>query len=163
MKNKIISSCFFVLFLFVIACNDKSTEPQDDITTKPVVKKSSVNYSEKSFNISFPDTNSLNSISKVYSNNFSEEIRNKLIEYIKSEVAKLGEDVNIFDNILSCTGCNISGEYLLPTYAERAKYDGEEALIFQLTYGLGEPNFGHFKCFAFSVANLDTLAFKQCR
>jgi len=163
MKNKIISSCFFILFLFVVACNEKSTEPKDDITTKPVVKKSSVNYSEESFNISFPDTNSLNSISKTYSNNFSEEKRNKLIEYIKSEVAKLGEDVNIIDNILSCTGCKISGEYLLPTYAERAKYEGEEAWIFQLTYGLGEPNFGHYKCFAFSIASLDTLAFKQCR
>lgn len=163
MKNKMLSNCLLILFLFVVACNDKSTEPQDDITAKPVVKKTSVNYDKESFRLSFPDTASLNNISKYYSNNFTEDKRNKIIEYIKGEVTKLGEDANLFDNILSITGCKLSGEYLLPTYAERAKYESKEAWIFQLTYGLGEPNFAHYKCFAFDIETLDTLAYEGCK
>ena len=151
------------LFLFVIACNENSTEPQDDIRAKPVIKKSSENYDQESFRISFPDTTSLNNISKYYSNNFSEDKRNKLIEYITGEVTKLGEDANSFNNILAITGCKLSDEYLLPTYAERAKYEGEEVWIFQITYGLGEPNFGHYKCFAFSIDTLDTLDYVGCK
>jgi hypothetical protein len=164
MRSKIVSKSFLLLLFFsILACNEKSTELSDEITAKPVVKKSIINYDQGSFISSFPDTISLDNISKAYSNNYSEELRSKILDYMKNEVNELGEDVNIFDSVLSRTGCKLSGEYLLPTYAERAKYENKEAWIFQLTYGLCEPNFGHYKCFVFSLANLDTLALKQCR
>lgn len=163
MKDKIYKLIQILISFLLISCNEKSTEPYDNLTAKPIVKKTSINYNEESFRKNCPNTNSLNNISKAYSNNFSEEIRNELISYIKSEVIKLGEDVNIFDEILTCTGCKNKDEYLIPFYAEKAKYENKEAWIFQLTYGLGEPMFGHHKCFAFSLETLDTLAFISCR
>jgi len=161
MKNLIVSNSF--LFLFLLIAYGCSTEPEENITAKPVVKKTSVNYNQETFSTYFPDTISLQNISRAYSNNFSEESRKALIDYMKGEVIKLGEDVNIFDNILSQTGCKLNGEYLLPTYAEKAKFENQDAWIFQVTYGLGGPNFEHYKCFAFSVENLDTLAYKGCK
>ena len=155
-----LNSLFFLFLLFVTGC---STETEETISAMPVVKKTSVNYDQTTFLASFPDSISSQNMSKAYSNNFSEEIRNKILNYMRGEVSKLGEDLNIFENILSQTGCKLSGEYLLPTYAERAKYENQDAWMFQVAYGLGEPNFGHYKCFAFSLANLDTLAFIQCR
>ncbi|MEJ2195464.1 MAG: hypothetical protein P8X73_11490 [Ignavibacteriaceae bacterium] len=166
MKSKIASSSFLLFLSFLIlACNEKSTEPSDEITAKPVVRKSSINYNQISFNSSFPDTISLNSISKAYSNNYSEELRIKILDYMRDEVIKLGEDINIFDSVLCITGCkrSVSGVYILPTYAERAQYENQDVWIFQVTYGLAVPNFGRFKCFAISVANLDTLALEQSR
>ena len=161
MKNLISLSSF--LFFYLLLAHGCSTAPEENIPAKPVVKKTSVNYNQETFNTYFPDTISLQNISRAYSNNFSEELRKALIDYMKGEVIKLGEDVNIFDNILFQTGCKLNGEYLLPTYAEKAKFENQDAWIFQVTYGLGEPNFGHYKCFAFSIENLDTLAYKGCR
>lgn len=164
MKNKITVIIFFVLlFISIFACNENSTEPTDEIIVKPVVINSSINYNQDTFNSSFPDTTSLNNISKTYSNNYSEELKIKILDYLKNKVIKLGEDANIIDSILSRTGFKLSGEYQLPTYAERAKYEDKDAWVFQVTYGIGAPNFGHYKCIVFSIENLDTLAFKQCR
>jgi hypothetical protein len=78
MKSKIILNSILVFSLIVIlACNEKSTEPYDNLTAKPIVKKTSINYEEESFRKTCPDTNSLNNINIAYSNNFSEEIRNE--------------------------------------------------------------------------------------
>ena len=164
MNNIISLWSYSVLFLFLIlGCNEKSTEPIGDITAKPVVKNSSVNYDQELFYYSLPDTISLHNMREAYSNNYSEEIREELIEYIISEVNTLGEDAEVFDNILSQTGCNLIGEYLLPTYAEKAMFENQEAWIIQLAYGLGNTSFAHYKCLAFGVENLDTLAYKSCR
>ena len=155
-----VESLFFLFLLFVSGC---TTEPEYNNTSKPVVKKTSVNYTREAFRISFPDTFSLKYISNAYSNNYSEDKRNKLIDYMRDEVSKLGEDANIFENILSQTGCKLTSEYVLPTYAERAKYENQEVWIFQVTYGLGDPVFGRCKCFVFGLTNLDTLAYIASR
>ena len=155
-----INSLFFLFLLFVPGC---TTETDETITIKPVIKKTTTNYNQSTFYTSFPDSISLQNMSKAYSNNYPEDTRNKLLTYMRSEVSKLGEDLSIFENILSLTGCKLSGEYLLPTYAERAKYENQEVWILQIAYGLGEPSFGHYKCFAFSLSNLDTLAYEGCR
>jgi hypothetical protein len=160
---KKITSLISLLFLLLVFVSGCATESEDTINPRPVVKKTSANYTRASFSAAFPDTVSLRKMSEAYSNNFSEETRNKILDYMRGEVSKLGEDTNVFENILSRTGCKISGEYLLPTYAERAKYENREAWIFQLTYGLGESGFGHYKCFAFSTANNDTLVYISCR
>ena len=164
MKKGISAASLLVSLSFIfLVCNDKPTEPSETITAKPVVKKTSINYDQVSFIHLFPDTASLNSISTSYTNNYTEELRCKILDYMKGEVDKLGEDVNIFDSILNITGCKQSGGYMLPTYAEKAQYENQDAWVFQVTYGLGEPNFGHFRCFVFSAASLDTLIFIQCR
>ena len=78
MKNLIVSNSF--LFLFLLVAYGCSTEPEENITAKPVVKKTSVNYNQETFNTYFPDTISLQNISRAYSNNFSEESRKALID-----------------------------------------------------------------------------------
>lgn len=49
-------SLFFLLLLFVPGC---ATESEDNITSVPVTKKTSVNYTHETFRNSFPDTFSL--------------------------------------------------------------------------------------------------------
>lgn len=148
---------------FIISCNDNSTIPVYTLPAKPVVTKTSMNYNAESFRDSFPENISLQNISTAYKNNYSEAVINAINDYMKSEVISLNEDVNVFDNILLQTGCKNSEGYRLPTYAERAKFENQEVWIFQLTYGLGQPSFGHFKCFAFSVETLDTLCYVGCK
>ncbi|HOD62088.1 MAG TPA: hypothetical protein PKG96_08310 [Bacilli bacterium] len=151
-----------LLLIILIGCkDDKITDPQNN--AEVVVKKSNTDYNQNSFKTLFPDSSSLKSISTAYSSNYSEERKAKLIENMKANVSKLGEDVNIIESILEKVGCNVSGEYILPTYAEKAKYEDKDVWLVQFTYGLGNPEFGHFKCFAFSIPNLDTLNYFGCK
>ena len=155
MKTKYVSNCLLMAFmLFVFGC---TTETEDNITALPVVKKTSMNYDSTTISNTLPDFNSLKNISDAYSNNYSREIKTKLLTYMRGEVSKLGEDLNIFDNVLALTGCKIENEFVLPTYAEKAKYKNQDVWLFQLTYGLGYSNFGRSKCFVFSCNNYDTL------
>ena len=152
-----------LLTLIIISIMISCDESIDDITAKPVVKKTSVNYNLESFSSFFPDTISLQNMSEAYSNNYSEDLREQLNEYMKDKVTEFGEDVNIFDNILSQTGCKLTGVYVIPTYAEKATFENQEAWLFQVANGKGVPSFSHYKCFAFGIENLDTLAFMRCR
>ena len=164
MKSRIaVPGILLFLSFLILACNDRITEPSDELTAKPVVIKTSINYSEQSFTASFPDTASLNSISRAYTNNYTVELRKKILDYMKEEVSKLGENVNTFDRILSVTGCKDNVGYILPTYAEKAQYENREAWVFQITYGLNFSDLGHSKCFVFDAATLDTLTYIQCR
>ena len=160
MKSRIVlvGILLFLSFL-ILACNDKITEPSDEITAKPVVIKTSINYNQQSFNTLFPDTASLNNISRAYSNNYSEVLKNRILDYMKAEVTRLGEDVSVFDSILVLTGCKLSGEYVLPTYAEKAQFENQDAWVFQFTYDTGTPIFfGNMQCIVLSTADFDTLA-----
>lgn len=76
---------------------------------------------------------------------------------MKSEVITLGEYFSIFEEILYKTYCYEKGAFLIPTYAERAKYENNDVWIFQLTFGLDKPVFGRVRCFVFGIPNLDTL------
>ncbi|HPI38505.1 MAG TPA: hypothetical protein PK397_11235 [Ignavibacteriaceae bacterium] len=163
MKRQKIYSIIFIFLLFVPAgCNeDKITDQQSN--ARVVVKVSDTDYNQNNFTTLFPDTSSFNSISRAYSNNYTEVRRAKLIENMKADILKLGEDATLIESILSKTGCSIRGEYILPTYAEKAKYEGKDAWLVQFIYGFGYPEFGHFKCFAFSVPDLDTLMYFGCK
>ncbi len=156
---------FFLLSIlfFTPGCNDNSLESKIEITAKPVVKVSTKNYNHENFTASFPDTVSWKQISSAYSKNYSEDLRKGLIDYMKFEVIMLGEDANKFDNIMSLTGCKTPGEFILPTYAEKAKYNDKDAWLVQLIIGYGGPGFGHFKCFVFDASNLDTLNYFGCK
>ena len=153
----------FLAFVMISGCEDNPTDPYQDLPAKPVIKKTSNNYTSEKMREIFPDTASWNSISRAYTNNFSEDIRNKINEYLKSEVSRMGEDQNQFESILISTGCREAGNFILPVYAERAKFEKNEAWIVQFTYGLGQPSFGHYKYFAFGLPNLDTLYYTSCR
>ncbi|HEX2869536.1 MAG TPA: hypothetical protein VHO03_21005 [Ignavibacteriales bacterium] len=164
--------CFYSLSIFLASffilsftgCSERSTEANDLIPVKPVVKVSNVNYTRDSFYHLFPDSASLKNIGTAYSGNkYSEEVKKALNDYMRQQVRILGEDSKTFDRMISLSGCSITGEYVLPTYAEKAKYNGQDCWIFQITTGLGAPAFGHFKCFAFGLEKPDTLAYVGCK
>lgn len=164
MRNiTILTLSSFLILSLLNFCNENATESNNEITAEPVVKVSSTNYNLQTFIEVFPDTVSLAKISRAYSNHYSEDIKKHLIVFMRSEVSKLKEDPDEFIKIVSLSGCNTAGEFVLPTYAEKAYYENQEAWIFQITYGLGGPGFGHFKCFVFGTANLDTLTYFGCR
>jgi hypothetical protein len=157
---------YLILFSFLLillsGCEEnKITDPQN--VNGVIVKVSNTDYNLNSFRAHFPDTTSLHNICTAYSNNYSEERKAELITNMKGKVAALGQDVTIIEQILTRTGCNTPGEYILPTYAEKAKYESKDAWLIQFTYGLGNSGFGHYKCFVFSIPNLDTLHYITCR
>jgi hypothetical protein len=153
---------FLVPLLLILGCGDNSTEPADNLTKKPVVKKSSTDYNYDSFRDSFPDTSSLKRIGKAYAGIYSEEIKNELISYMKRKVKQIGEDENLFTECFGLTGCSGTASVSLPTYAEKAKYEGKEAWIIQLVWGIDPQDLSHYKCFAFETDKMDTLDYYRC-
>ncbi len=158
-----ISGLAFLIFVLISGCKDNPTDPYEYLPAKPVIKKTTYNYTAEKLRELFPDTASWNSMSRAYSNNYSEDIRTKINEYMKREVSRLGEEPQIIENILCYTGCREAGNYIMPVYAERARFEDKEAWIVQFTYGLGQPEFGHYKYLAYSLPNLDTLFYTSCR
>jgi len=163
MKNKIALITFSILFFFfIISCNDNSTEPKDEITIKPIVIKSSINYNKDSFRTSFPDLDLNKNIADAYKDKYSQEIKAQMIDYMKNQVKMLGENEDTFIKCMDLTGCKDINSISLPTYAEKAKYDGEDAWIIQLIWASRPENIGHYKCFAIGINQIDTLDFIRC-
>lgn len=159
MKHNIyLISLLFITFFFLTACND-DTISESHYNPEVVVKVSNLNYDQPGFLNLFPEIESLNNISTAFTSDYSEERKNRLLINMQIKVANWGQDVAVMDNILTATGCNTVGEYILPTYAERAKYNGQDAWLIQFTYALDTLVFGRFKCFAFSIPDLDTLCY----
>lgn len=182
MKNRLFLLCnvtIFIFFLSFLGCSKNSADsgqsspvtPNETllpnealIPIKPVVKVTQNDYDKNSFMKSFPDTVSLNLIATAYSNNYySENIKTLLNCYMQEQVKKLGQDVKIFEKIQTLSGCNVANEYILPTYAEKAKYNGKDVWIIQVAYGLSSPALAHFKCYAFGIEKLDMLDYFGCK
>ncbi len=161
-------SAFFISTL--LSCSENSTDPSgnseevvEEITAKPTVIITSTDYNSELFRISFPKMELLQEIGAAYQKNYSNALKNQLIKYMTDKVDTLGQSVEIFNACMEVTGCKISNSVSLPTYAERAKYDGEDAWIIQLVWGVSPFDLGHYKCFAISMNSKDTLYFKRCR
>ncbi len=152
-----------VLLCVISGCKDASTGPQTSLTELPVVTKTSSDYTLESFERSFPHSEILTAMSKAYAHKCSDEVREALIDYMKKEAADLGEDASMFDALLTLSGCRDGEGLVLPTYAERARFNGQEAWIIQVAWGYDAADFGHFKCYAFGIANKELLATYGCK
>lgn len=161
-KKVITLNLLFLLSLGIIGCDDSSTDPIDNLSEKPVVKKTNTNYDRDSFRETFPDTAVLNRISGAYSDIYSGEIKTDLINYMKLEAKQLGEEQSVFTECMGLTGCSDTSLVSLPTYAEKAEYDGKEVWIIQLVWGNEPRDLNHYKCFAFGVDEMDTLDYYRC-
>ncbi len=161
----------FSIILFFQSCKDKSADPNEDttvqqdseITAKPIVKKTSTDYTHKLFGASFPQKESLKEIGEAYKNNYSVALKNQLINYMKEQADSLGENGEIFNECMEMTGCKDIYFISLPSYAEKARYEGNDVWIIQLVWGLRPSDLSHYMCFAISTNNKDTLDFKRCR
>jgi hypothetical protein len=156
----------FVLFVLTAGCRDlvePSTGDNGPGNVEATVKASTTDYNQDAFRRLFPDSVSLQRISSAFTNNYTEQRKTTLVENMLTRVSALGEVPAVLDTIVTRAGCRTPGENILPTYAERAHYAGRDAWIVQFTYGLGVPTFGHYKCFAYSISNLDTLDYLGCR
>jgi hypothetical protein len=163
MKPIAFTSGLLLLVSFSLAGCSDITSPGGADDVEVTVKVSNTNYDQASFRDLFPDSSSLRSISIAFNSNYSERRRTALVVNMLAKVSAMGEDVVIVDTILTRACCKTPGEYILPTYAERAEYNGKRAWLVQFTYGLSGPQFGRSKCFAFSIPNLDTLNYIGAR
>ena len=164
MKKILLMISYIILFILSIqSCKDKSTDPYEDILVKPIVEKTSTDYTPELFRSSFPKMELLHEIGEAYKNSYSEAVKNQLINYMKSQANKLGENSEIFNECMEVTGCNNSNSISLPSYAEKAKYEGKDVWIIQLVWGMMPSDLGHYKCFAISTDDKDTLDFKRCK
>jgi hypothetical protein len=171
MKQIFLIAYSVFLIFFIQNCKNKSTDPNDDvtvkpyanITVKPIVEKTSTDYTQELFRLSFPKMELLKEVGEAYKNNYSEAIKNELINYMKKQVDSLGESGEIFSDCMEVTGCKDIYSISLPCYAEKAKYEGNDVWIIQLVWGMMPLDLGHYKCFAISTNNKDTLDFKRCK
>jgi len=76
---------------------------------------------------------------------------------MENQAGSLGENVNVFDSVLTHAGCMGTAGYLLPIYAERAQYNNQEVWIVESILGLSKPVFGYHKYFVIGIAKYDTL------
>jgi hypothetical protein len=159
----------FVCCLSLLVSCDNSTESSDnslnevEITVKPVVIKTSTDYNSKLFRTSFPKMELLHEIGEAYQKSYSDNLKKQLISYMIEKADTLGESGEILNECIEVTGCKIESPVSLPTYAERAKYNGEDAWMIQLVWGASPFDLGHYKCFAISMVSKDTLYFKRCK
>ncbi|MBI4428905.1 MAG: hypothetical protein HY562_07285 [Ignavibacteriales bacterium] len=150
------------MLLTSVACDiDNPINAADDVEV--TVRVSTVDYTGSTFSRLFPDSAELHRIASAFNTNYSEQRRAILLQRMISKVSELGKDEEIMERILGAVACKTSRAYILPTLAEKAKCAGHEAWLVQFTYGLGGPSFGHYKCFAFSIPNLDTLHYSSGR
>ena len=163
MRNIIISNFLIFLFISFLSGCDSLTESDEDLPAKPIIKKTSTNYTQQLISSTFPKTEIHEKMNQAYSGKYSEDMRQDLLEYIKKEISGLGESVGEFDEILKKSGCDDQNLLAIPTYAERAKYENEDAWILQIANGLNSQSFEHYKIFVFSLDSSDTLFYEACR
>jgi hypothetical protein len=164
MKNYLLKLALpFLLLIIFIGCSANSTEPEDELTVKPIVVKISKNYDEQLFNSSFPQNDILKNMSEAYKNNYSENIKMKLVDYVALKVKSFGENEEVFLECFKLSGCKNVNSISLPTYVEKAKYNGEDSWIIQLSWGVESSDLGHYKCFAIGINSKDTLYYARCK
>ena len=164
MKKKIMFVALsFLLLVIIFSCSDNATDPTNDISVKPTVKITSTDYDEQLFNNSFPENDILNEISDAYRSSYSNDIKIKLIDYVSQKVESLGENKNTFKECFELSGCKEGNSISLPTYIKKANYNGVDAWIIQLTWGVDSSDLGHYKCFAIGINSKDTLYYSRCK
>jgi hypothetical protein len=158
MKTISLLSALLLILLFLnCGCNDNSTNNPDNLTVKPIVKKTSINYTRETISSAVPDTAFYNKICKAYTNHYSDDIKKAMINNMENQAGSLGENVNVFDSVLTHAGFTGTAGYLLPIYAERAQYNNKEVWIVESILGLGKPVFSGFKFLVIGITKYDTL------
>ncbi len=139
----------------------------DDISVvegaHPVVRLSQTDYTEAAVRSSVPDTAQLRLFGNAYGGKYSDSLKQSLVEYVDQMVQLLGGSVVEVQKCLEGTGQLTSGLVSLPMSAERARYQGKEAWLFQFTWGFTPADLGHYRCFVMDAATADTLLFITCR
>lgn len=153
----------FLLLVIIFSCSDNAIDPIDDISVKPTVKITSTDYDEQLFNSLFPKNDILIKISDAYRATYSHDIKVKLIDYVSQKVESLGENEDTFIECFKLSGCQEDNSISLPTYIEKANFNGLESWIIQLTWGVESSDLGHYKCFAIGINSKDTLYYSRCK
>ena len=143
----------------LVGCDDLGVQEDADV----IVTVSAKDYDATSFKQLFPETTSHKIIASAFSANYSDERRTNLSKRMLARIAVLGENPRFVDSILTRHGCRESGAFILPTYAERARFNGKDVWLVQFIYGLGVPSFSHYACYAYSIPDLEQLYYIGCR
>jgi hypothetical protein len=159
MKNQLV-----VLLTLCLAagCKDSGTEAYPGADVLPQVRFSQTNYSQAVIMVGRPDTVLLPLFTRTYGGRYSDGLKASLVHYILDRTRQAGFDEREVQACLQATGQLESGGESLPYLAERAKYDGQEAWVFEFTYGF-DGSFGHYRCFVIGAQTLDTLFYESCR
>jgi hypothetical protein len=155
----IVLAAVILLVGSLVGCDDLGVQEDIDV----IVKVSANNYDATSFKQLFPEMTSHKAIASAFSTNYSDERRATLTQRMLAHVAVLGEDPRFVDSILVRHDCKEPGSFILPTYAERAHFNGRDVWLVQFIFGLGGPSFSHHACYAYSIPELEQLYYVGCR
>ncbi len=155
-------TCVLLALCLAAGCKDSGTDPYTGLGALPEVRFSTRDYSEASIMEGRPDTTLLHLFSRTYSGRYSDELKAQLVPYMLQRAKQAGALEQEAQACLQATGQLEAGEQVLPYLAERAKFNSQDAWVFEFTYGFG-GSFGHFRCFVIDAHTQDTLFYESCR
>jgi hypothetical protein len=184
----IVIVCIVVILMAVILTFVFLTYFYTSMTLKPEVVVTNKNYHQSSFSNSFEEPTIWDEFNEVYGGKYSDDLRNDIIESMKSQAKDLGKDPDVLEECLMATGqFDEVNNNRLPCYAEKANYEyyinhkgktdfdirdmnemtlgpteTDPCWIIVINWGVdGEP-FGHIKTYIISTDDYSVLYYLTC-
>lgn len=129
----------------------------------PLVLLGQKEYTEATVRSSVPDTALFRAFCSAYLNEYTDSLKQFLVGDIGLRTELAGGNRAEMQKCLEATGQLKNGLVSLPFFAERARYQGKDAWLFQFTWGFTPGGLGHYRCYVMGAASADTLLFITCR
>lgn len=144
------------------------SHPIDDVITiatdpHPVVRIEQKDYTEALVRSSVPDTSLLHTFTDAYQGKYTDSLKSSFVEWIGLMTALLGGNRAEVQKCLEATGELKAGIVRLPFIAERARYQGREAWLFQFVWGAAPNDLGHYRSYVMDTMTSERLLFITCR
>ena len=146
------------------SCNVDSTEMSGiQLELLPIVKVTQNNYGEEQIRQNTPDSTLFSTFCETYNDKYSDDLKVALVNNMKNQAFKLGEDSEILEKCMNATGRLEKGVISLPYLAEKAKYNDRVSWRIEYAWGMRKDDLGHFKCSVMDAINQDTLLYITCK
>lgn len=134
----------------------------DILTQSPIVRITSNNYDEQSLQSTFWNTEIHSRFTESYQNSYSITLKESILNYMRDEIERTGEDEQEFTECFNAIGEFKDGR-CLPCLVESAKYDGKYVFIFVFNWGVAEGDLDHIAYYAVEKSTKIILKSASCR
>jgi hypothetical protein len=180
--------CLVVIIVAVISTFVFLTYFNTSMSQEPEVIVTNKNYHQSNFSNSFVEPAIWEEFNEIYGGKYSDNLRNEIIESMKSQAIELGENPGLIEKCLKATGqFDDANNNRLPCYAEKANYeyyvnhkgkidfdiremnetelgptDVDPCWIIVINWGMDDEPFGHIKTYAISTVDYAVLYYLTC-
>lgn len=128
----------------------------------PQVFRTSADYTPSSLDNAFSNTEIHRRFAQTYGAVYSQSLKESIIGYVSIEVAKMGENKDVFAGCLDAIS-EFTSSKCLPSHVESARYEGKEAWLFLFNWGMGDEGLGHIAYYAVEKYTNKILCYVTCR